>query len=79
MDRSIFTHIDQMLFHRLLWGSLDPVSLRLRDGRSVKGQPAGIYRSGAIGDANPSPEGRIDLDTAAGPVSIAYEDIVEIA
>lgn len=78
MDRSEFTQIDRMLFNRLLWGSLDPVSFRLRDGRSLSGQPLGVHRSGAIGSLNEAPRGRIDLDTADGPVSISYDDVVGI-
>ena len=78
LDRSEFTQIDRLLFDRLLWGSLDPVSFRLRDGRSLTGQPSGVHRSGAIGSLNEAPKGRIDIDTAGGPVSISYEDIVGI-
>lgn len=75
MNESEFTDIDRMVFDRLHKGSLEPLTLRLKDGTRLTGQLVAIHRSGATGRTADEPRGEIRLDAKGGPVSVAYDQI----
>ena len=78
MDDAAFTRIDGKLFDRLHRGALDPLSFRLKDGRTVAGQLVAIRRFGAVGDVVGMPAGEIRLDGASGTTTLSYGQIDDI-
>ncbi len=78
MDDVTFTSIDGKLFNRLHWGSLAPISIQLKDGRTLTGELLAVSRHGGLGLSGGAPSGEIWLTVAHARTSVSYDQILDI-
>lgn len=78
MDDAAFTSIDAKLFNRLHWGPLAPISVRLKDGRTLTGELLAVSRHGGVGNSGGAPSGEILLAVASARTSVSYDQILDI-
>jgi hypothetical protein len=77
MNQQEFISVDQKLFERLMHGHFGPITLVLKNGRSIAGEMKGIARGR---DFNPDRYwGRIVLTVDGEDIEVTYPEITEFS